>query len=102
MLQIATVLAAVLSPAPLAHIIPCHMSSPSDSDRKIVIRIRRQDGPNLTPRWEEFAVPRRPNMNIISCLQYIAANPVTTSGVQTTPPVWDSGCLEEVCGACTM
>lgn len=41
-------------------------------------------------------------MNIISCLQYIAANPTTTAGVATTSVVWDSGCLEEVCGACTM
>ena len=41
-------------------------------------------------------------MNIISCLQYIAAHPITTDGKQTTTPVWDSGCLEEVCGACTM
>jgi succinate dehydrogenase / fumarate reductase iron-sulfur subunit len=41
-------------------------------------------------------------MNIISCLQYIAAHPITTDGKETTPPVWDSGCLEEVCGACTM
>jgi len=41
-------------------------------------------------------------MNVISCLQYIAANPVTADGKQTTVPVWDSGCLEEVCGACTM
>jgi succinate dehydrogenase / fumarate reductase iron-sulfur subunit len=41
-------------------------------------------------------------MNIISCLQYIAAHPTTTEGKATTTPVWDSGCLEEVCGACTM
>jgi succinate dehydrogenase / fumarate reductase iron-sulfur subunit len=41
-------------------------------------------------------------MNIISCLQWIAAHPVTTDGTETTTPVWDSGCLEEVCGACTM
>jgi succinate dehydrogenase / fumarate reductase iron-sulfur subunit len=41
-------------------------------------------------------------MNIISCLQWIAAHPVTTDGKKTTPPVWDAGCLEEVCGACTM
>jgi succinate dehydrogenase / fumarate reductase iron-sulfur subunit len=41
-------------------------------------------------------------MNIISCLQYIAAHPVMTNGKPTTTPVWDSGCLEEVCGACTM
>jgi succinate dehydrogenase / fumarate reductase, iron-sulfur subunit len=72
--------------------------------RNVIIRIRRQDAPDQeqTRRWEEFAVPHRPNMNVISCLQYIAANPVTTDGRQTTTPVWDSGCLEEVCGACTM
>jgi succinate dehydrogenase iron-sulfur subunit len=71
---------------------------------KVLISIRRQDGPDKpeTARWETFAVPRRPNMNVISCLQYIAANPVTTEGKATTTPVWDSGCLEEVCGACTM
>ena len=69
---------------------------------EVIIRIRRQDGPDKAPRWEMFAVPRRPQMNVISCLQYIAANPTTTDGRATTPPVWDSGCLEEVCGACTM
>lgn len=73
------------------------------ADQKtVVIRLRRQDAPGKPARWEEFAVPHRPNMNIISCLQWIAAHPRTTDGVDTTPPVWDSGCLEEVCGACTM
>jgi succinate dehydrogenase / fumarate reductase, iron-sulfur subunit len=72
------------------------------TERKIAIKIKRQDGPNKAAYWEEFAVPWRPNMNIISCLQWIAANPTTTAGKATTPPVWDSGCLEEVCGACTM
>ena len=71
-------------------------------EQNIIIRIRRQDGPDKPHRWEEFAVPQRPNMNVISCLQYIAAHPITTAGLETTPPVWDSGCLEEVCGACTM
>ena len=68
----------------------------------ITIRIRRQDGPDKPSRYEEFAVPKRPNMNIISCLQFIAAHPKTIEGKDTTTPVWDSGCLEEVCGACTM
>src|SRR4051812_43845990 len=80
-------------------------SNPADgngSTRRVIIRIRRQDGPDKPSRWEEFSVPHRPQMNVISCLQYIAANPVTTDGKQTTTPVWDSGCLEEVCGACTM
>ena len=72
------------------------------SGKTVTIRIRRQDGPDKPSRWEEFAVPDRPQMNIISCLQWIAAHPVTTGGKKTTPPVWDAGCLEEVCGACTM
>jgi succinate dehydrogenase / fumarate reductase, iron-sulfur subunit len=76
------------------------MSSIANSN--VEIRVKRQDGPNKTTRWETFSVPRRPNMNLISVLQYIAANPKTTDGVDTTPVVWDSGCLEEVCGACTM
>jgi succinate dehydrogenase / fumarate reductase iron-sulfur subunit len=71
-------------------------------EKRVVIRIRRQDGPNKPHRWEEFAVPFGANTNVISCLQHIAAQPITTSGAQTTPPVWESGCLEELCGACTM
>ncbi|HEV2293473.1 MAG TPA: succinate dehydrogenase iron-sulfur subunit [Tepidisphaeraceae bacterium] len=77
-------------------------STQIDSAQNVVIRIRRQDGPGQPQRWEEFAVPHRPNLNVIACLQYIAAHPVTRDGTPTTTPVWDSGCLEEVCGACTM
>jgi succinate dehydrogenase / fumarate reductase, iron-sulfur subunit len=75
-----------------------------ETGRQVIVRIRRQDAPDKPEkaRWEEFAVPYRPNMNVISCLQYIVAHPVTTDGKPTTPPVWDSNCLEEVCGACTM
>ncbi len=77
-------------------------NTPVDSAKNVIIRIRRQDGPGKPERWEEFSIPHRPNLNIIACLQYIAAHPVKTDGRATTPPVWDSGCLEEVCGACTM
>jgi len=78
-------------------------STPVDgSGKKVVIRIRRQDGPGKDSYWQEFAVPYRPNLNIIACLQWIATYPVTTDGKHTTSPVWDSNCLEEVCGACTM
>ncbi len=70
--------------------------------RSVIFRIKRCDGPGKAQRWEEFKVPVPTGANIISCLQYIAANPVTTAGTRTTPVVWDSGCLEEVCGACTM
>lgn len=78
------------------------MIAANTPERRITIRIKRQDGPDKPARWEHFAVPVRPNMNIISCLQHIAANPITADGKDTTTPVWDAGCLEEVCGACTM
>jgi len=70
--------------------------------RTIRFRIKRQDGPNDRPRWEEFDVPVDPGANVISCLQWIATNPTTADGRSTTPVVWDACCLEEVCGACTM
>lgn len=77
-------------------------STTAEALRTATIRIKRQDGPGKSPYWQSFEVPRRPNMNVISALQYIAANPITIDGEATTSPVWDSGCLEEVCGACTM
>ena len=68
----------------------------------IELRIKRQDSPTASSRWEEFSIPYQPNMNVISCLMEIRKNPVTKSGQKTTPVNWESSCLEEVCGACTM
>lgn len=68
----------------------------------IHVRIQRQDSPDGPSRWEEFQVERQRNMNVISVLQAIAANPVTADGKPTTPVAYDCNCLEEVCGACTM
>ena len=70
--------------------------------RSVVFKIKRCDGPGKPERWESFKVPVESGSNVISCLKSIAANPVTTDGKRTTPVVWDSGCLEEVCGSCTM
>ncbi len=70
--------------------------------RTVRFKILRCDGPGKPQRWETFAVKTEIGSNVISCLQQIAANPVTVDGRKTTPVVWDSGCLEEVCGACTM
>jgi succinate dehydrogenase / fumarate reductase iron-sulfur subunit len=81
---------------------PTNTDATAAESRTVRFRIRRQDTPESAPYYEEFDVPHRPNLNIIACLQWIAAHPVTIEGKHTTPPVWDSGCLEEVCGACTM
>src|ERR1044071_3129937 len=66
------------------------------------LRIKRQDGPDQPSRWEEFEVPYRHGMNVISCLQDIQKKPVTVDGKTVAPVAWDCSCLEEVCGACTM
>lgn len=70
--------------------------------RKVVFKIQRCDGPGKPSYWNEFKIEIPANSNIISCLKQIAAEPVTTDGKRVTPIVWDSGCLEEVCGSCTM
>lgn len=76
--------------------------------RTVRFKIKRCDGPGQPSRWEQFDVPVQASSggqgsaNVISCLQWIAANPVTVEGKKTTPVAFDCGCLEEVCGACTM
>ena len=74
----------------------------SNAPKSFKVRIRRQDEPKTPSYWQEFEIPYKTGHNIISVLQYIAANPVTTAGQEVAPPVWQSSCLEEVCGACTM
>src|SRR6202040_2249475 len=70
--------------------------------KQVVLRIKRQASPKEGARWEEFALPWRPSLNIIICLRDIAENPVTRDGKKTTPVSYDSNCLEEVCGSCAM
>jgi succinate dehydrogenase / fumarate reductase iron-sulfur subunit len=72
------------------------------SARNVLFKIKRCDGPGKGERWETFKVPVERGANVISCLMHIAAHPVTVEGTRTTPVVWESGCLEEVCGSCTM
>lgn len=69
---------------------------------KVKLKIKRQESHDAAARWEEFEVEREPQLNIIAALMHIQRNPTTTTGKQTTPVSWDSNCLEEVCGACTM
>ncbi|MCX5736739.1 MAG: succinate dehydrogenase iron-sulfur subunit [candidate division NC10 bacterium] len=69
---------------------------------RVVLRIKRQDGPTAPSRWEEFHLSYKPRMNVISALMDIRRNPVTVDGKKTMPVFWDCNCLEEVCGACSM
>jgi succinate dehydrogenase / fumarate reductase iron-sulfur subunit len=72
------------------------------ADKKVRLKIKRQDGPDAASYWQSFEVPWQPHMNVISALMEIQKRPATADGQKTTPVVWDCSCLEEVCGACTM
>ncbi len=52
--------------------------------------------------WEEFELKRHEGANIISSLMEIQKNPINKKGEKTTPVAWEQGCLEEVCGSCSM
>jgi succinate dehydrogenase / fumarate reductase, iron-sulfur subunit len=52
--------------------------------------------------FEEFELERKPFQNIISALMEIQRNPTNRQGEKVTPVAWESGCLEEVCGSCSM
>jgi succinate dehydrogenase / fumarate reductase, iron-sulfur subunit len=69
---------------------------------KIRLRIERQAGRDSESYWEEFEIPYREKLNVISALMEIQKTPVTVDGKTVQPPVWEAACLEEVCGSCTM
>jgi succinate dehydrogenase / fumarate reductase iron-sulfur subunit len=69
---------------------------------KLRLRIKRQDGLEQPTYYEEFEIPYREKMNVISALMEVRKNPVTIAGETVQPPAWEAACLEEVCGSCTM
>lgn len=75
------------------------MSTANGTFRVLVQRRDQRDAPTYS---ETFEVARKPQMNVISVLQEIAASPVTIDGIRSRPVAWDCNCLEEVCGACSM
>ncbi|SHE51616.1 succinate dehydrogenase subunit B [Seinonella peptonophila] len=70
--------------------------------RTIRLIVTRQDDPDSRPYQEEFRIPYRQNMNVISAFMEIQRNPVNAAGEKVRPIQWESNCLEEVCGACSM
>lgn len=52
--------------------------------------------------WEEFEFKRAQGANVISSLMEIQRHPFNRQGEKVTPVVWESGCLEEVCGSCSV
>jgi succinate dehydrogenase / fumarate reductase iron-sulfur subunit len=78
------------------------MAESKVASKTVKLIVTRQDHPDSKPYTEEFEIPYRPNMNVISAFMEIQRNPVNARGEKTTPIAWESNCLEEVCGACSM
>lgn len=68
--------------------------------RKFTLRILR--GIKEKQYWEEFSLPLTPLLNLTTALLQVQKDPVTKEGKKVTPVAWEQGCLEEVCGSCTM
>lgn len=67
---------------------------------KFTMRIYR--GVPSKQYWEEFELPLLESANVISCLMEIRENPINIKGERVAPVVWEDGCLEEVCGSCSV
>src|SRR3954467_15854653 len=72
------------------------------ANKTVIIKVKRQADPQSKSYCEEFELQCKPGMNVISSFMDIAANPVTKDGKATPPIVYDSNCLEEICGSCGM
>jgi succinate dehydrogenase / fumarate reductase iron-sulfur subunit len=75
-------------------------SEVEQSKKFYVLKILRGSPDNQY--WEEFELELTQNANVISSLMEIQKNPINRKGEKVTPVVWESGCLEEVCGSCSM
>ncbi|GAB4187135.1 MAG: succinate dehydrogenase iron-sulfur subunit [Simkaniaceae bacterium] len=68
--------------------------------KTVIFKIFRGEPENQY--WEEFELQLYPFANVISLLMDIQKNPINRKGHKTTPVSWEQGCLEEVCGSCSM
>lgn len=68
--------------------------------RTFTLRIYR--GQPSQQYWEDFVLDLVPSANVISALMEVQKNPVNSKGERVEPVVWEQGCLEEVCGSCSM
>ena len=65
-----------------------------------VLKILR--GNQAKQYWEEFELELVPMANVISSLMEIQKNPINRLAEKVAPVSWEQGCLEEVCGSCSM
>lgn len=68
--------------------------------RKAILKILR--GVSSNQYWEEFEIELKPFLNVTSALMEVQKNPINRKGEKVSPVAWEQGCLEEVCGSCSI
>ena len=68
--------------------------------RKFILKVWRGSPGNQY--WEEFELEVKPAFNVIAALMEIQRNPVNIRGEIVAPIAYEAGCLEEVCGSCSI
>lgn len=71
-----------------------------DQNQRVIISVYRGTPSNQS--WEDFFLDPMDGENVISALMRLRKNPINIHGKRVTPIVWEDGCLEEVCGSCSM
>lgn len=66
------------------------MAETLSAQKTVKFIVTRQESPDSKPYTEEFEVPYRPNMNVISGLMEVQRNPKNARGDKTTPVCWES------------
>ncbi len=69
-------------------------------DKTFTLKVFR--GQKKSQYWEEFELPLTSSLNVISALMEIQKKPINKKGEKVEPIAWEQGCLEEVCGSCSM
>ncbi|MCQ2771569.1 MAG: 2Fe-2S iron-sulfur cluster-binding protein [Clostridia bacterium] len=70
----------------------------------MLVRIKRQAGPNFDPIWQTFEIDCDPNTAIASVINKLNArdNLVDVDGNKASLIKWECGCSQKLCGACAM
>jgi succinate dehydrogenase / fumarate reductase iron-sulfur subunit len=72
------------------------------SQKTVRFKVKRQENPNSRSYYETFEIPYEEGMNITTLLHNTKQYEKNIHGEKSSPVCYESCCLEEVCGACTM
>ena len=70
----------------------------------MIVRIKRQKGPNETPYWQSFNYDGDMNVTVVTVLNAInyTDDVFDIEGKPTSRINWECSCLQGVCGGCAM